>query len=349
MSYNFAANVISIKGNKLKFKVKAGLIAIAALSACVGVEDVNVNAPNSPLVDAPNSPLSGSAPGSVQLSASQTVVANNSEELRAINWDNSEVGARIEVDGGILEGVNVTILKRAGDFTTLRFQNVGDSEIDNGDYSSNNWSLSLELSVEEGTSGASNSNSVEYVNQQMYGEDVWLSVKKDWEIGSGSISRFTTTQDSEGEPFGVSIDRLELADENGLTFTTIGNPDSEFIAPTPQGGMFYYGPTDLFVASSRLPQRGMGSINVDFQTGVADLFAEGLDGAVDFTIRSDLTVDVANGTLSGTGNALLNGDLIGITTQGSFSPSADAVAGFIVPNEAGELEGGIFVYTEDPS
>lgn len=315
---------------------------LMSITACVSNTNNDTSSPLS-------SPLSGAAPNSIRLSAGQTQVVNTNEEALAIDINNSAVGARIEIAGGAFEGIVATVQEPVAGFKTLSI--AGGEGFDAGDYeliSSDNWNIFFKGEVNKGDAAPS-------FRSDFSDGGLVRTFYEETEVGTTTVKNFYSFIELGNQSLEAQAKATEIGSQDAVTLSVDRDFDREFSPPPAVGTFVYTGPTDVFIARTPddEPFRAEGIMFVDFERGTgsfrADRFINSTGPLVLDMLVPNLTVDVVNGTFSGTGDADLRGDIIGISTEGAFTPDADGVAGYIVPNEDSDLEGGIFVLVENPS
>ena len=322
---------------------------LALLAACGG-SGTSVSTPP------PVTITENAAAGSVTLEAGQTAIAPTLAEALAVDLENSAPGSIISVEGGVLAGAQLKVQEQiAGNSTVLL---TGTEGGDDGDYeliaseNLNAFITAALLTAETDWSPDDVISSSEYNGQNIY------TASTEKEVGTTRRFQFFSTIFTDDDTsLTASADDVEIAGENVLSAQIQRNSDSAFSSPL--GSYSYNGTTDLFIdnnGDSSLYRAINADITVNFDDGQGTYNADSFQAfdpsapsrAVD--IESSFTVDLANGTLSGSsGTAEIDGQSVTISTEGAFDSNASAVAGFILPNNRdSDLDGGIFVMTKQP-
>jgi hypothetical protein len=329
--------------NRMQIKLLAGLPALALLAACGGSSNNNVGGSTAAPVVIPT----GAAAGSVTLAAGQTAGVST-EDVLAVDFNSSAVGAVVELTDGELEGIKLIVQESVGGLKTVVLE--GTEGGDAGDYDlvvAENLNLYVKASL--------NILGVEEERQFRISEDGDVGYTEYNERSRGTTTRSTyysiiyTDDDTSLE---ASAESAEMGNDETIALGVIRNNDDAFEAPT--GEFSYVGPTDVFIRraddSDTDPYRTTNSqMSVDFGDNTGSYSASGFEG-VDpdlpervISVQSDFAVNSTTGTLSGSdGTASVDGTNQNFAIEGAFSPNADAVAGIIVP-QAGDLEAGIFI------
>lgn len=315
---------------------------LAMLAACGG------SGTNTP-AEAPN--LTSASAGSVVLSADTPAEASSVDELLSVNFNESPVGSSVEITDGILEGIAITVEEPIGGLQTVSITGVEGGDL--GDFeltAAEDLDLFLKAAMNTIDVEADDNGTISDNENGVY------TGYNERTLGTTTRFLYYSTVGTDGENVEASVEDNTIGNNNTLSFSVIRDSDSAFTLPT--GEFTYQGPTDVFIRRSdntdTNPYRSVTStLTVDFtdQTGnyTANDFVSVDPGAParEISIESDFNVDPNVGTLSySNGNASVDGDGDTVAIEGVFSPDGNAVAGFIVPQDDSDLEGGIFTMTK---
>jgi len=293
--------------------------------------------------------------GSVVLSAGETVSVSSAEAVRAFDFENSPVGSTVNITGGNLAGVELTVAEPvAGKPSLIIKAPMTDIEIISAAVGEVETWINAGITL-TGVDG-DDSGRMETVN----GKQLWFGSQ---EKGLG------TTFNMEGY---ISIDTGSSTSlEAYLSAAQVGNDTSLIVggsrydetalkmleySPPASGGIFEYtGAVVMFAEDDSSYSSEMGRIQIDFDNNTGTFSANNFtpdEGAPakNISLSSILEIDNGSGSISALSGTITSGnETNNLALNGVIAFDSSAVAGGLVPQYPTDgIVAGVYLLPQDP-
>jgi len=291
--------------------------------------------------------LDNAAPGSVALSAGQTIQATSLDAIKAVDLEASAVGAKISVTEGVLEGIEFELAEPVAGNPALK---IGGQGSDTGEQGlefyvltdPNIWLrgnlnlLAVDEKNENSYSVESNGTTIYVYN---YKKSLGTSVLEgeELEISSGNSTVYG------------DVTYVRVGDQTSLGFGYNLKSDELYEIPS-QTTLDYSGRTFIYTMDATYVD-DTSSLNLDFDALTGSFSAnnfEAKDGAPDLEIliENAISLDKSNGVLRSTSGSISAGNTQSpINLMGVLTSDSKAAAGALIvgnPEDVSGFVGGSF-------